>query len=583
MATFANTGGGAAVGNPRITNAARKAGATQVGGRGLMPNDPRLLTNSTGGVNSTTGAPLKASAAPKPSVTTSGTGLIAALNLYQQQQAIKHKDKGYVADIYAIKFVDPIIASASVVPPGLVDKGQAGNKQGSNTAADQKLPEKQSVATTVRLQAAWSGQQIVQFIDQVIRNSNYITDQSAVFWDEKAQKWEPNGKAAQQFSWFNIVVNSEQLTYDKFRNDFAYRMTFIITPYQIPVQSEYFEPGEFRGVHKVYNYWFTGQNTQVLGYEQNFNKLWAQAITGTGTGLKQQVNSREQWKKHVFPNSNQSSKGAENQKVFEPGANAADYLYTTDLATVKLSVIGDPAWIQNPDVNTITESTFSTAAFLPDGTVNINASGAYFEIAFNRPTDYDMQTGLMDPGKNNAFANREKGSAGITQDAVSYVLTKVTSTFKGGRFSQELEGRWLADDYKKPTDRGREAKKTAAGNDEQIRLGMMADAARRSGNSSKSEAVAKKDQVNIQQPNVSPLAGGIQQQLRPVTQAIDPTPAQLQSSPAYILARRSGKTPNEALILAKQAFAAGTNDYSSSALPGIRTTGPEIVKDGNPG
>jgi hypothetical protein len=582
MATFANTGGGAAVGNPRITNAARAAGATQVGGRGTMPNDPRLLTNSTGGVNSTTGAPLKASAAPKPSVTTSGTGLIAALNLYQQQQATKYKDQGYVADIYEIKFVDPIIASASVVPPGPVDKGQAGNNPGK-TAADKTLPEKQSVATTVRLQAAFAGQQIVQFIDQVIRNSNYITDQSAVFWNEKTQTWDDNGKAAQQFSWFNIVVNAEQLDYDKFRNDFAYRMTFIITPYQIPVQSEYFEPGEFRGVHKVYNYWFTGQNTQVLGYEQNFNKLWSQAITGTGTGIKQQVNSREQWKKHVFQNSNQSSQGAENQKVFEPGANAADYLYTTDLASVKLSVIGDPAWIQNPDTNTITESTFSTAPFLSDGTVNINASGAYFEIAFNRPTDYDMQTGLMDPGKNNAFANREKGAAGVTQDAVSYVLTKVTSTFKGGRFSQDLEGSWLQNNYKKSADRGREVKKTATGNDEQVRLGMMADAARRSGNSSKSEVVVKQDRENIQQPNVSPLAGGIQQQLRPVTQAIDPTLAQLQSSPAYILARRSGKPADEALRLARQSFAAGTNNYSNSALPGIRTTGPDIVKDGNPG
>ena len=579
MATFANTGGGAAVGNPRITNAARAAGATQVGGRGTMLNDPRLLTNSSGGVNSTTGAPLKASAAPKPSVTTSGTGLIAALNLHQQQLATQYKEQGYVADIYEIKFVDPIIASASVVPPGPIDKAQSGDSTG-NTAADELLSEKQSVATTVRLQSTWSGQQIVQFIDQVIRNSNYITDQSAVFWDDKTQQWEPNGKAAQQFSWFNIVVNPEQLAYDKLRRDYAYRMTFIITPYQIPVQSEYFEPGEFRGVHKVYNYWFTGQNTQVLGYEQNFNKLWTEAITGVGTTIKQSTNSREQWKKHIFQNSNQSSQGAENQKVFEPGANAADYLYTTDLASVKLSVIGDPAWISNPTVNNLTESTFSTAPFLPDGTINVTASGAYFEIAFNRPTDYDMQTGLLDPGKNNALANRDKGAAGVTQDAVSYVLTKVTSTFKGGRFSQDLEGTWLENNYTKPTDRGRAVKKTAAATARMPDLGKFDPG---SGGQSWDNIVTKKDQVNIQQPNVSPLAGGIQQQLRPVTQAIDPTPAQLRSSPVYILARRSGKNDNEALILAKQAFAAGTNDYSSSALPGIRTTGPNIIKDSNPG
>jgi hypothetical protein len=140
------------------------------------------------------------------------------------------------------------------------------------------------------------------------------------------------------------------------RNDFGYRMTFTISTYAInQMQSEYFPQSRFRGLHKVYNYWFTGQNTQVLGYEQNFNKLWAQALTGAGTGIKQKTNSREQWKKHIFQNSNQSSQGAENQKVFEPGANAADYLYTADLASVKLSVIGDPAWIQNPILNNITE------------------------------------------------------------------------------------------------------------------------------------------------------------------------------------------------------------------------------------
>jgi len=191
-----------------------------------------------------------------------------------------------------------------------------------------------------------------------------------------------------------------------------------------------------------------------------------------------------------------------------------------------------------------------------------------------------MQTGLLDPGKNNALADRSKGAAGVTQDAVSYVLTKVTSTFKGGKFSQDLEGTWLENNYTKPTDRGRAVKKPAAATARVPDLGKFDPG---SGGQSWDNVVTKQDHVNIQQTNVSPLAGGIQQQLRPVTQTNDPTPAQLQSSPVYIQARRSGKTPNEALILARQSFAEGTNNYSNSALPGIRTTGPNIVKDSNPG
>jgi hypothetical protein len=212
------------------------------------------------------------------------------------------------------------------------------------------------------------------------------------------------------------------------------------------VQSEYFKPGKFRGVHKVYNYWFTGQNTQVLQYEQHLNKLWTQVIGATGLPqtIQQQVSSREQWKKHVFPNSNQSNQGAEG-KTFEPGANAADYLYSADQAEIKLSILGDPAWIPNPQLGYINPTTFNAAPFFPDGTINTSASGAYFEFAWNRPVDYNLQTGLMDPGQNNYFADRESGVAGIATEAVTYMANRVTSTFKNGKFSQELYGKWLAD------------------------------------------------------------------------------------------------------------------------------------------
>ena len=236
-------------------------------------------------------APSKANNAPKPTSTTSvGTGLIAALNNYQQQQ-VKLK-KYNVADIYEIKFADEILASATVTPPGGLDKALTGSAVGA-TAADQKLPEKQNMDASTRIRSATAGQQIIQFIDQVLRASSYILDQSAVIWNEKTNTWELNGKPASQFAWFNIVCNAEQLNYDDKRNDHAYRMTFVVTPYQVPVQSEYFKPGKFRGVHKVYNYWFTGQNSQVLQYEQHFNKLWTQAITGTNLpqNIQQQVNS----------------------------------------------------------------------------------------------------------------------------------------------------------------------------------------------------------------------------------------------------------------------------------------------------
>ena len=394
--------------------------------------------NALGGI----GAPPKADAAPKPGATETGTGLIAALNSYWGGIA---KSKGIIPDIYEIKFVDPLLSNASVVPPGPLDKSFAGGSL-QTTAADELLSEKQNMSPAVRQRSATAGQQIIQFIDTVLRNSNYITDQQKVVWNGKTNTWEYNGKPAQNFAWFNITCQAEQLEYDPKQNDFAYRMTYIIAPYQIPVQSEYFDNSSFRGVHKVYNYWFTGQNSQVTQFEQNYNNAWTQALTSDASvragneSTASRVNSREQWKKRYMPASNQARQGSDGN-TFEPGANAADYLYTVDTATIALNILGDPAWIPPP--TNIQPGQFSTSPFFADGSINTTASAAYFEFAWNKPTDYNTTTGLMDPGQNNFGSNRAAGKPGVAQQAVSYQATGVKSKFRGGKFTQELSGTWL--------------------------------------------------------------------------------------------------------------------------------------------
>ena len=401
-------------------------------------------------------APSKADAAPKPSTTQQGTGLIAALNAYWGEIA---KNKGFIPDIYEIKFADPLLMNASVVPPGPLDKSFAGGPP-QTTAADELLPEKQSMSSTIRQRSATAGQQIVQFIDTVLRNSSYITDQQKVIWNSKTNQWDYNGKPAENFAWFNISCQAEQLEYDPKQNDFAYKMTFVIAPFQVPVLSEYFDNPGFRGTHKVYNYWFTGQNTQVLEFEQAYNNAWTQALTSDisvragNESTASRVNSREQWKKRYMPASNQARQGSDG-KTFEAGANAADYLYTTDTAKIHLKILGDPAWIP-PPIN-VQPGQFVTAPFFPDGTINTTASAAYFEFAWNRPTDYDPNTGIMDPGQNNFGVDRANGKAGLAQVAVSYQATTVKSIFRGGKFTQELEGTWLQSPITKSanTDSGR--------------------------------------------------------------------------------------------------------------------------------
>jgi hypothetical protein len=231
-------------------------------------------------------------------------------------------------------------------------------------------------------------------------------------------------------------------------------MIYKIAPYQTSMiaTSEYFDPSTFRGVHKVYNYWFTGQNTQVLQYEQSFNQLWKQTISNNSPGvaatsqlgddIRNQVNSRVMYSKRFMPASNQSREGAEGD-VYEAAANAADMLYTTDLNNITLQVIGDPAWIPSP--KNPQPGKFVVTPFYPDGTINFGAGAPYFEFAWNRVVDYNLSTGLMDPAQNNYFADRTNGRAGVAQESVIYLTLNVKSTFARGKFTQELKGAMLQD------------------------------------------------------------------------------------------------------------------------------------------
>ena len=521
----------------------------------------------------TSNAPPNASAAPKPSTTTVGTGLVAALNNYQLTLLNNKGSDGnpnpliQVPDEYEIKFADSIIANASIVPPAGLDKALSVGSSGG-TAADQKLPNKQSMDPTSRARAAAAGQQIVQFIEQVIRSSTYVQNQSGQVFNQSTGKYQKGSqKPADQFAWFQVLCNVTIKDYDYIRKDFAYKMTFTIVPFETPMLSSYFSSGKYRGVHKAYNYWFTGLNNSILSFEQSFNNQWTQAITG-GTAPDPRVQRLQNntntgfmnaWRSHVFPASNQSNQGGE-KNTNEPGANAADFLYTSDLASVKVNIVGDPAWLPSTLSDTVTPELFTTRPFLADGTINSVASGAYFSVAFNTPADYNLQTGLIDPD------TTPTGSKTRTQETV-YVASKCTSTFRGGKFTQELSGQWVTYDANPTVVSAATARDTKIQKDNQSRLPAFDPG---SGPNTGTNAWGG----TIGQAQTS-LAKGVNQILNPVTQSDAPSLTQLQSSVAYITARQQGATPQRALEIATQAFAQGT--------AGIPTPPQRIVKDGNPG
>ena len=389
----------------------------------------------------TAAAPANASAAPVKTDKVF-TGLCEALNAHQQY--LVQSGKYEVADVYSIQFAPQAnLGAFSVVKPGQTDLSNTATTNPA-TAADKLDSSKGSVNTKSQIWQVTAGTQIVQLIDQIMRSSSYITGQQNVqistvtdpktgLQTQTANPNPGNGTTA----WYKITMQATQLKYDNKRKDHAYSMSFIVTPYAITqMMSQYFPDSRYRGSHKSYNYWFTGLNTQILNFEQEYNSAYRLTLSGLGKDLSTKTvhDFRDQPRRTYMAASENHTKG-QSGDTNEPGDNAASFLYSpTDLARVNLKIVGDPAWMQQGEVGVgMIANAFNFNPYLADGTINYDSQEVVFDVNFNAPQDYDFNTGVV-----NVNAN-----TGKPQESFTYTAIKCKNIFSKGRFEQQLEGRLL--------------------------------------------------------------------------------------------------------------------------------------------
>ena len=437
-----------------------------------IPADARnsnLANATTSNTSGGTTPPPTAASAPQGNTKYGYVGLCDALNAYEQ--GLVAAGTVEIANIYEIQFVPQTIAASPLQPPGATDYSSTANQ--TNGSAQSKVnPNSNSVNMKSKNLSPAQGTQIVQFIEQTMRNSGYITQQllSTDGQLDPAAKSTPNSASAKKpVSWFKIVTNAVPIgnTIDKKRNDFAYRITYTIVNYAInEAQSQYTKNANFRGVHKRYDYWFTGLNTQILNYEQKYNTQYFNVLdskaptetnqTKTGSDVTNNTPNTSDIGKAMGPNrnvpttaSNQSDQQLKNG-AGNPASTIADFLYSqSDQATVKLEIIGDPAWLVQGEMKGIGPNAINTNPFYPDGSVNTEIQEIVFSINFNTAGDYNngisgpySGTGLMDIGGEEATKGINTSSA-PAQASAAYAAFKVTNHFIKGKFTQELEGRIL--------------------------------------------------------------------------------------------------------------------------------------------
>ena len=381
-------------------------------------------------------------------------GLMGAMNEFQQTLTSGPSPIYHKADTYEIVFVPgrdgkQNIRDAQIKLPGdIVAQDQTSMGTAASQNASQALsPEAIAMNISSRNWSVTAGMQVVQAIDLAIRNSSYIYSQALTLNNEEAGTETAADGAltrTKPLQWFKINMEAEQGEYDNFRNDYSYKIRFIISEYEIPnFDSKYFPISKFRGVHKSYPFWFTGQNTAVLDFQANFNGLYNITVTGTTPNDSAAAKMREKTTssmreipKYTYMAASSESRQGSAEKGNEIPSNASEYLYSPgDMAQSKVRIIGDPAWIQQGDLaGGVSVTEFSYSPFLPDGTINFDANQVLFEIAWQRPQDYNIATGLADPYSGVGNEARQPIQSTV------YQAVKVVSEFRQGKFEQTIEG-----------------------------------------------------------------------------------------------------------------------------------------------
>lgn len=436
MADFVENGGGAAFGNPNLRRQGISNRASQAYGGDVRKAqgdaDAQEGGFYGGGYRNPEAAPPTAADAPTKGANNIFTGLADALNKHQKD--LERDKPGYVADEYVFTFVPASIGAAKVTPPSKPVTYKNTASKNINTAQDKLDENTDSVNVNSQQWNISAGTQIIQLIDQIVCSSTYITDQQTVTFNEDGkQVTNPKAGAGGVTTWFKISIGAEQLKYDTFRRDHAYRITYTVSEYAInQMCSVYFKDSKYRGAHKAYSYWFTGENTQILSYEQEYNQAYYNTVAGNTTGVDvAPPTGRDQMKNAVMATSEKRVQGQANY-VNAGADNATAFLYSmADFSENRMRIIGDPAWMQQGEVAFgVNTKNFNFNPFNADGTINYDSQQVTYSVSFNQPTDYDFNTGIM---------NTNSGS-GAPQATFNFQAKSCKNIFSKGRFEQELTG-----------------------------------------------------------------------------------------------------------------------------------------------
>ena len=394
----------------------------------------------------------------------SGNGMTSLFQtMNNNMKKAKDANNREFPDEYAVRFIglgSDNIKDAQLKSVADVDKrksapGPANNSTQVNDATGQSVAyDKQKIKISIT-----QGMSVLQAIQKIIKQSTYMTNAMETLFmseetpsDDTASAEKKEQKDPPRLRWYNVSPEIETLGFDTKINDFAYRITYVIQPYDTPAAvSPYGRAAKYYGPHKRYEYWYTGKNSEILSYEQQldnaffnitFNPNGDPAASG-GDAKVAQLGG----KPTTQDRTGKITPGAEAENtymtsLFDPGS----------YAQARIQILGDPDYLMREAANGINE-VYKQFYQSDNFTINPNGGQVFIEIAFNEGVDYgatingtniipnDNGTGVLTINDSIFFWDYPDSvkSGPNAIKGVSYQVRECESVFKGGKFTQTLQ------------------------------------------------------------------------------------------------------------------------------------------------
>jgi hypothetical protein len=374
-------------------------------------------------------------------------GLEIALNDHQQslydQGKIEHPTT-YTFEFApgAEEIAEAILVNSSEYNQYLFNINASGAK--NTDQADERVGLYTQVTPTVKNWKFRTQTRITEILEVVIKYSSYMTAALKEIYDNQKQPDEFTGdwvilQSGQKanIAWFSVFAEFTNPRYDTIQQDWIFDIKYIIQKYETPyVLSPYANPGaRYYGPHKKYSYWFTGENTEVIKYEQTFNNAYFLNVVAapnnqnSNTTVKVGSSPPDGVRAGDITGRYSDAVNSYITTLFDPGSQVS----------ASLEILGDPDYLGAPyssSINKLFNKFYGADGF----TISGSGGQVFIEIDFREAVDYDERSGLMMINDQISFYSNPWNKKEINNfiRGLVYQVSAVEHKFMRGKFTQQL-------------------------------------------------------------------------------------------------------------------------------------------------